>query len=196
MLVWKWLHAWPWALGLLAVVWLAWQAVSAWRRRQRPLLEAQREKQARARAETFVRAHPDWHLRLYRTPKGLRALVMHRTFDPGEPAVAECFQALGADPVYVRMCQRQRCYRARVSPKPWRIGVRKHLKPHPGVWPIRPERMPDRQAWVKAYEEAARKFASCHFVTKLGSSAATDETQAVQLVHDQLCQAGTTLPMG
>ena len=36
----------------------------------------------RARIERFIHQHPDWHLRLYRTPAGLRALAMHDVFAP------------------------------------------------------------------------------------------------------------------
>lgn len=55
-------------------------------------------------------------------------MVLHRTFDPLDAAVSKCFQALGADPTYVRMCRNQRCFRARVSPKPWRIGIESHTE--------------------------------------------------------------------
>ena len=37
--------------------------------------------------------------------------------------------AIGADPIYVQMCLRQHCFRARVSSKPWRIGIGQHLRP-------------------------------------------------------------------
>jgi hypothetical protein len=52
--------------------------------RLRLLLGGGAERLARARVEAFVKRHPDWHLRLYRTPAGLRVLVLHRTFAPGE----------------------------------------------------------------------------------------------------------------
>src|SRR4051812_20753218 len=89
-----------------------------------------RQKSAKAQDEFFPRAlatirsfsetHPDWHLRIFQTPAGFRVLVMHRCFDSHERAVDEFFEALGVDPVYAVMCKNQRCFRARVSPKPWR----------------------------------------------------------------------------
>jgi hypothetical protein len=151
---------------------------------------------ARRRVAQWVQQHPNWHVRLYRTPSGLRVLAMHRTFDPNEPAVSECFAALGTDPVYVRMCQRQHCFRARVSPKPWRIGIPQHLKPRPGVWPVAPERMDDLWRWVAEYERAARGFAACRFLEALGGGRVDPAAADVQRVHDELSGALTTLPLG
>jgi hypothetical protein len=76
------------------------------------------EGSVRTRIARFIAGHPEWHLRLYRTPAGMRVLAMHRTFDPEEPAVADCFHALGVDPIYARMCLNQHCFRARAAPSP------------------------------------------------------------------------------
>jgi hypothetical protein len=81
------------------------------------------ERKALKRIAKFVNARPDWEVRVYRTPVGLRVLVTHRTFDPNEPEVLACFRALRVDKLYARMCRRQKCFRARVSAKPWRAGV-------------------------------------------------------------------------
>lgn len=153
------------------------------------------EQRARQRIERFIFQHPDWHLRLYRTPAGLRALAMHRTFSPGETAVADCFHELGADTVYARMCRNQNCFRARVSPKPWRIGIDDHLRPRPGVWPVALERMDEREAWVARYERAAAGYASCTFVEAVGAvEAHHPSAEAVQRLHDALSGAQSGLP--
>lgn len=153
------------------------------------------EKRARGRIDVFSAGHPDWHIRIYRTPAGFRLLVMHRTFDPAEDEVAHCFHALNADPVYVRMCRNQQCFRARVSPKPWRIGIGDHIKPRPGTWPVNPLRMPERRIWIDAYEAAARSYASCRFVEAVGSKAIDSQAASVQCLHDDLCQATSGLPI-
>jgi hypothetical protein len=153
------------------------------------------ERIARARIARFVDEHPDWHLRLYRTPSGLRALAMHRTFDPAEPAVADCFSALGVDPDYARLCLQQHCFRARVSPKPWRISIPGNMRLPAGVWPVSPERLPERDRWIEGYEQAARDYAACRFIEAVGSKAAALEARAVQRLHDELCQATGALPI-
>ena len=153
------------------------------------------EKLANRRLRRFVRSHPDWRIRLYRTPAGLRALVMHRTITPTEPEVSEFFAALGTDPLYVKMCQRQRCFRARVSPKPWRIGVASHLKPRPGIWPVRPEKLRERSEWLRAYDDKSTEYASCRFEKELGDGAVNPEVQVVQRLHDQYSRAESDLPI-
>jgi hypothetical protein len=150
---------------------------------------------ARRWVEKFAAAHPDWRLRLYRTPAGFRVLVMHRTFAPGEAEVANFFQALGTDPIYVRMCTAQQCFRARLSPKPWRIGIAAHLKPRPGIWPVRPEAMPRRREWIAAYEAKAKDFSACRFVAELGNGASHPTAQTVQRIHDEVCRAESGLPI-
>jgi hypothetical protein len=150
---------------------------------------------ARQSVERFLQSHNDWHVRLYRTPAGLRVLALHRPFDPREPAVAECFEALGTDPIYVRMCQRQNCFRARLTPKPWRVGIGRHMKPGKAIWPIDPERMPERQAWVAEYERASATYASCRFVADLGSGTIHPDAADVLRLHDELCQAQSDLPL-
>ena len=94
--------------------------------------------QARAmqRLRAFVAKNSEWHLRVYRSPNGLRLLAMHKTFDPRSEEVDSAFRAFGVDPVYRTMCQKQNCFRARLSAKPWRIGIKQRLKPRPGVIPI------------------------------------------------------------
>ncbi len=149
---------------------------------------------ARKRIARFLATHPDWTLRIYQTPAGLRVAATHRTFSPTEPAVAEFFRAIGTDPVYVRMCTNQQCFRARLTAKPWRIGIPDHLRPRPGVWPVSPERLPQRMAWLAKYDAAANAFAACTFLETLGSGTAHPKAQAVLELHDQLSRATAGLP--
>lgn len=153
------------------------------------------EHQTRRRLYDFLTRHPEWNFRLYRTPAGLRALATHRTFDPNDSAAAECFAELKADPLYVLMCRNQQCFRARVSAKPWRIGITDHLLPRPGVWPIKPERMAARRAWIERYEAAAESFAACALLEEVGSGVTHPDAAAVRELHDALCQATSGLPL-
>lgn len=148
------------------------------------------------RIEQFVGQHPDWHLRVYETPAGYRVLAMQRRFDPHEPAVDSFFKALGTDPVYARMCRNQKCFRARLTPKPWRIGVAGHLRPRPGVWPVKAEHLPARQAWISDYEQRAEDYAACRLVKVLGAAATIEPAAlAVQTLHDRMCRAESNLPL-
>ncbi len=120
---------------------------------------------------------------------------MQRRFDPREPLVAEFFRALGTDPLYVRMCLKQNCFRARLSAKPWRIGIESHLKPRPGVWPIAPERMPQRTRWIEHYDQLAAGYAACRLVEDLGSGKVDPDVRWLQQLHDDLSGARSGKPI-
>ena len=180
-------------LGLLGVSLSG--VVLKWLHRLANASQGGAERAARSRIERFVAAHPDWGLRLYRTPAGLRVLATHRSFASDDPQVLSCFAALGADPVYVRMCLNQRCFRARLTAKPWRIGIAGHMRPRPGVWPVAPERMARRKAWVDQYEAAARAYAACTYIDSVGNARVAPSVAPVQRLHDELCRATGTLPI-
>ena len=151
------------------------------------------EEIALARVRNFIGKNPNWNVRIYRTPIGMRVLATHQTFDPNEPIVAECFKEIAADRRYVVMCERQACFRARVSPKPWRIGISQRLRG--GVWPIDDHRMFHRKAWIDQYEFVSTSYASCKFIESIGSGMVHNEIRDVIEVHDRLSQANSTLPI-
>lgn len=153
------------------------------------------ERMTRRRIEKFLESRPDWHLRIYRTPGGIRTIAMHRTFSADDPEVAECFEALGADRQYARMCRLQKCFRARVSPKPWRIGMTRHIRPGRGAWPAPPEVQPQRKAWIEDYENRAKAYAACRFMESAGSMSSTSRTSAVCRLHDECSRSESGLPI-
>jgi len=153
------------------------------------------EKSMIDRIKKFIRRHPDWHVRVYRTPAGLRLLALQRTFSPHDPEVQELFAATGVDPVYRRMCEKQNCFRARVSAKPWRIGIADRLRPRSGAWPVPEDGQPARQVWVEHYEQAAAAYAACQFIESLGSGRIDPAARAVQQLHDELSQALLARPL-
>lgn len=148
---------------------------------------------ARKRIEAFAAKHPQWIMRLYETPNGWRVLVTHDVFDPRGESAQEFFQAIGTDPLYVRMCFNQNCFRARVTPKPWRIGMDARIRPRPGVWPINKHRIADREAWVRQYDESRRGFAACRYVATIGMTnriSRCEDAEFVRRLHDQWCDVG------
>ncbi len=184
-----------WALPLIGAAAALGAGIHVVQRARAPGFAARAEAAARARVEVAVRRRPGWLLELYRTPRGLRGLAVHAPFDPRGPEAAALFDEIGGDPVYGRMCRAQRCFRARVSPKPWRAGVRAPLRPRPGVWPVRPERLAERTAWVEAYERAVEGFAACRHLATLGDGRRDPRVDAVRELHDRLSRARTPLPL-
>lgn len=150
------------------------------------------EQRALEKIKIFSQQHPTWHLRVYRTPKGYRVLVMHQTFEPRGEDVQTLFNAMYADPHYDLMCRNQNCFRARISPKPWRIGVERLRQ---GVWPVKDERLAQRESWVHHYEQHARNYASCRFIQQFGSQMIHEKAKRVQSLHDQYCKSNTQLDL-
>lgn len=181
-------------LGLLAIGALHALVVPLVRRLRRGLADGD-EALALALVTTFVQTHPKWRLHVYRTPVGLRVIATHRRFSPGEPEVLAFFEALRVDPLYAAMCTRQRCFRARLTAKPWRIGIEAHLKPRPGVWPVKAERRPERERWVDAYETAAAGYAACRYLQPLGDGQPAPDAERVRLLHDELSGATSGRPL-
>jgi hypothetical protein len=142
----------------------------------------------------FPKNNPDWHLRVYRTPGGYRLLVMHKTFNPKGEETLRFLKAVNSDPLYIQMCKNQNCFRARVSPKPWRIGVER-MGPRPGVWPIKPERIPARVSWVNNYDKVSSGYASCKFIEKLGSDISDPKAEYIRALHDKYCKSDSELKL-
>jgi hypothetical protein len=164
-------------------------------RRARLALAGGAEALVLGKVKAFVARHPGWGFRVYRSPAGLRLMATHAPFKPDSPQVRQCFDALGADPMYVTMCLNQQCFRARLSAKPWRIGIAAHMKPRPGVWPVAVERLPQRQSWVAHYEATAAGFAACKFLMTVGNPAVHLHVQPVMHLHDEACKALQELPL-
>ena len=141
----------------------------------------------------LARQQPELRLAVYATPNGLRVLALHDTYQPHAPVAIHLQQALGTDPTYLRLCRVQGCFRARVSPKPWRIGIRA-IRPG-GVWPVPPERVADRADWIARYEAAAQSYAACRFLEELGNGPTHSRCLEVQRMHDELSRARSELPI-
>lgn len=190
--------AWHWLAGVaLAVAGVT--AVNLWslRRRQASFdRDGGAELRAMLRVEAFVAGHPDWHLRLYRTPAGLRVLAMHRTFQPHEDDVAMLFQALQADQLYSVMCKVQHCFRARLTPKPWRIGISQRIRPPVAAWSSEQATLPERLSWIAEYERQSTGYAACRFLLSLGDTTRIDpKTEYVRALHDDMACADGELPL-
>jgi hypothetical protein len=85
------------------------------------------------------------------------------------------------------MCRNQNCFRARLTPKPWRINMRR-LHPSLGVWPLGAEFLANKSDWVKEYETKSERFATCHFLAHIGSKVIDSRAEHVREIHDELCK--------
>jgi hypothetical protein len=128
--------------------------------------------------------------RVYRTAAGLRYLLPATELDPTSDEVRELFKRLKADPCYARLCRVQECYRARLSPKPWRIGVGNP----PGVIKYGTDAANFMQ-WNDAYQKASMQHAVCKLLTTLGTAPPTEDAARVIDLHDAATGVGSELPL-
>lgn len=163
--------------------------------RHRPQNVARGDAALLARIARVVAAMPDARAAVYDTPNGFRVLLLHTTFDPASEATQQLLQALGTDPAYAQMCALQRCFRARLSGKPWRLQDGPKGRLPGGVWPVAPERAEARQAWLARYEAAAKHHAACRFRHELGTGPVQARCGAVQRLHDEASGARSNLPL-
>lgn len=179
----------------IGVPWL-WSRANGWiNQRRREMGEANAKKEKLAAIRSFIDEHPQWHVRVYETPAGYRLLAMHDVFDPRSEASNEALDALSSDSRFTRLCALQSCFRARVSPKYWRMGYKpKEVLPK-SKWPFPPEHLSRRSEWVAGYDAIAPKFSSCRFLERLGSDSVHPDAEAVRALHDRLCQSDILLPL-
>src|SRR5690606_34611000 len=135
------------------------------------------------RISETVAARPELGIRLYRTPGGYRAIVTSHTIPPKSDESRQLLTALGSDPLYVRLCEQQECYRARLTPKPWRIGLQvPDIQSFPRI-DEQAER--EMEAWIKRYEHASRTWAACEFIADFGVKTVHPDVAPVLAWHDE-----------
>ena len=69
--------------------------------------------------------------RLYETAAGYRLLITNAPFQPGSANAEALLNDYKSDPLYIRLCRMQECFRARLTPKPWRCGYSKRYLEYP-----------------------------------------------------------------
>ncbi|MFN7695097.1 MAG: hypothetical protein ACK5O3_13765 [Burkholderiales bacterium] len=147
------------------------------------------------RIRRFSKERPSWRLRLYETPAGLRVLATHAPLDPISKDVATAFEHLGTDPIYARMCLRQACFRARLTGKPWRMGMSSSAPARGVAWPLNDRQAALRGAWLTQYEALSAGFAACRFLEELGEGNSDPSLQDAVALHDTRSRALSPLPL-
>lgn len=142
--------------------------------------------------EKWSRTHSDWGWRVYRTRAGLRLMATHDFIDANSPLAIEVFTTFGADLLYQKLCQSQKCYRARLTPKPWRCGVNRK----PDRWPWLDSRAEKRfQKWEADYSARSSSWSTCELVGKIGSREVHPEIAPILSYHDSATRIGKGLQL-
>jgi hypothetical protein len=130
--------------------------------------------------------------RIYRTAAGFRVIGLGREFDPAGREAEELMIATGTDQQFRRLCKVQKCFRARLTPKPWRCGV-----PRPWIrFPYRdPTAEQEMRDWIAKYERESARYATCQFLVEVGSTAAEGDQAVLLELHDGITKASSELPL-
>lgn len=144
------------------------------------------------RLRRFVAGQPGWRVRVYRTYAGLRYLVTHAPFSPTDAQTQAVLAAVGADAQYIRLCQVQKSFRARLTPKPWRIGMENPPVTFPYEGPDEERAM---RAWEQRYAQASAGRATCRFVEEIGTGAEDPGIAPIRALHDEHTRATSGLPL-
>lgn len=128
---------------------------------------------------------------IYETAGGLRLLLLHTTLEAGSKQSESIMQTLNADPLYIRLCATQKCFRARLTPKYWRCGLPRPPRGYPWSNSQETEKFRD---WEKQYETTIRKFKTCSLHGTVGTGRPLPQLLELKKIHDEYCLAlGSTL---
>jgi hypothetical protein len=144
------------------------------------------------RIETWASRRPDLGIRVYRTYGGLRCLVTNQLFDPSRSDSIDILKSLDSDPLYVRLCKAQECFRARLTPKPWRCEMDTPPSRYP--WADSASEAAFRQ-WQQKYEQASAQHATCKFVKQIGPNTIHPDVAPILALHDNVSGVTRELPL-
>lgn len=162
-----------------------------------------------------VASHPAEGFRLYQTPAGFRIIATHDIVSPSDSVVEEWFAYFHADTNYVRLCQVQQCFRARLTAKPWRMNevednsLAKDI-PAKDFWFAEDNGIDEtdaqhrkelaaRQQWIVDYDNYAKNYRACHYLESIvGKEVANNSKPQASIEdfvrwHDSACQVNKEL---
>ena len=123
------------------------------------------------------------------TPKyqGARVVVSGEDFDARDPETGRIMSEFNCDQLYMTLCQKQRCFRARLTPKPHRMKIRRYKIQFPREGEDR-----ELQRWLADYERESRGYNVCKFIEQMGTRHPVND---VVLIHDELTGANFRQPL-
>lgn len=169
--------------------------------------EKQRYEAVISRVEDFARKQSDGFddigFLIYRTFAGYRVIVSSRPLEPRDEDTHKIFDALGTDPLYQSLCRSQNSFRARLTPKSWRMKpevvdklnlypllrrrVTKNMVEH---WsPEDEEKLRIYDDWVEAYEHLHKGHSTCQFIKQIGNWKVDPSLAELIQLHDEMTGA-------
>ena len=120
-------------------------------------------------------------MRTYRTAAGLRVIITGLASGPPDLTAPV---DLGSDDLYVRLCGLHETSRARLTPKPHRVGMPRIR----ASWPYLGDAQRIAEKWLRDYERGCAHRAVCELLSVTGHAPDADAAVLVDL-HDRAMQA-------
>lgn len=140
------------------------------------------------RIEEGLAKHPG-SFRVYRTAGGFRLLGTDRLYEPGGAESEAIMRDVGADPSFVLLSRVQKSFRARLTPKPFRLQLPQPPRDFP-------RRNPGGFAeWLARYEEVRPAYATCELIETVGKGWTDAAVAPLVKLHDSMCGVGSGLPL-
>lgn len=139
-----------------------------------------------------LQEHAPTTFRIYQTAWGWRVAAVDREFNPTSDATQALMRATDTDPYYMRLCQVQQSFRARLTPKPWRCNIAPPTSQHP-----RTDEQTQRQfaVWLRDYEQQASGHATCRYLETVGTREPNTTLAPLLELHDTITRCHEALPL-
>jgi hypothetical protein len=131
--------------------------------------------------------YQEYGFRLYETYQGARVIVLGRDFDARDRETSKLMTEFNCDRLYMTLCQKQGCFRARLTPKPYRMNMRRYKVQFP-----REGDDSELRGWLAEYERESRNFSVCKFVEQIGTSRHIND---VIRLHDEITGVNFRQPL-
>jgi hypothetical protein len=129
--------------------------------------------------------------RLYRTHSGFRAIAIDRAFDPASAETQALMKSTGTDPYFIALCTSQKSFRARLTPKPWRVATST-----PPEYPRTDETVKKEFAdWLSNYDELSARYATCRYLETVGYASPKGDAKKLVELHDKHTRCTAALPL-
>lgn len=135
---------------------------------------AQYEEQA-IHALKVLSERQELNFRVYRTAGGLRAIETTKRWNPTGWDTGRLMKSVYADPLYVALCRNQETFRARLTPKPWRL------------WDYDDYGFSDGKKWMN--NKDISNTAVCELIRILGDNHVDDSFKSIISYHDNVTKA-------
>lgn len=128
---------------------------------------------------------PSLSFRIYRTKAGLRVFESSRLWDINTNSNGvDLLRCVGSDIVYWSLCKRQKCFRARLTAKPWRIGLSRMNFKYPGA-----QESVLFKGFCEKYDKLSKGFRAAYFFKSIGSGCVNEEASLLIKKHDNNAQS-------